>query len=429
MHAVLRATCDSQLFETTAAPYVVLDTDLHIQGVNSAYLRATRRARDDLIGAFIFDAFPDNPEDATATGVRNLNSSLERVLRRGVPDEMGVQRYDIPDSDHPGRFRTKIWSPVNTPLIDADGSVIGALHHVEDITAAQHVLRNGHGAELRDGVRQPPAVLRRAMLAIARYERACNAPTASRTTPDDLPHAAPAAPSRDTAHRDALWHRIVHAVHQAPPKSCAEAVCSATVRELSGVDAAAITLHGNGSMPYHLAVSSSLAQRGEELQWVSGEGPSLTAFETGVPALVADLARLGSSWPLFTDAACGAGVAAVFAYPLRSTCVTLGTLTLYRGRRAVDAAGPPAGAEACAEIATVVLLADLDTEITERLRATTDADDINTAIGVLAAVRGVSTHEAARMLRATAQSKELPLADVARALLLRYLPGGPGDPS
>ncbi|WP_158712159.1 hypothetical protein [Streptomyces rimosus] len=32
VHEVLRATSDSQLFLVTAAPYVVLDTDLHSGG-------------------------------------------------------------------------------------------------------------------------------------------------------------------------------------------------------------------------------------------------------------------------------------------------------------------------------------------------------------------------------------------------------------
>ncbi|MEV6752986.1 PAS domain-containing protein [Streptomyces sp. NPDC051214] len=105
MHEILRATSGSPLFEVTAAPYVVLDTDLCIQGVNPAYLRATGRSREELMGVFMFDAFPDNPEDAHATGVLNLGSSLERVLRRAVPHDMGVQRYDMPRTDAPDAFR------------------------------------------------------------------------------------------------------------------------------------------------------------------------------------------------------------------------------------------------------------------------------------------------------------------------------------
>ncbi|MEU2792406.1 PAS domain-containing protein [Streptomyces sp. NPDC007100] len=158
MHKVLRATAEHQLFQVTAAPYVVLGTDLRICGVNPAYLAATGRTRDDLAGTLLFDAFPDNPEDPTATGVRNLAASLERVLRRGTPHEMGVQRYDIAEPGDPTTFHPKIWSPVNSPLTDADGRVVGALHHVEDITAAHDVLDPpSTGADAWNPARQPPA--------------------------------------------------------------------------------------------------------------------------------------------------------------------------------------------------------------------------------------------------------------------------------
>ncbi|MGW8375115.1 PAS domain-containing protein [Actinacidiphila sp. SB3-2] len=327
MHDVLRATSGSQLFQMTAAPYVVLDTDLRIQGVNPAYLRATGRSHDELLEMFMFDAFPDNPEDEKADGVRNLGASLEQVLRHGAPHNMGVQRYDIPDVENPGTFRLKTWSPLNSPLLDGDGRVVGALHHVEDVTAVHDLL---HGAGT-DGDGQPPAAVHHAMLALARYERAADALTA----PPAVPVHAPASAH---ARRDALWHRIVHAVREDRNAGCADAVCGAAVAELP-VDGAAITLHGSalhrGSrMPHQLGASSRLAQRAEELQWVVGEGPSLTAFDTGEAVPAADLDRAGAAWPLFTDAAQRIGLSAVFAFPLRTAASMLGTLTLYRARSA-----------------------------------------------------------------------------------------------
>ncbi|WP_053695202.1 PAS domain-containing protein [Streptomyces sp. NRRL F-5755] len=414
MHEVLRATSDSQLFLVTAAPYVVLDTDLRIRAANPAYLRATGRTRDELIGAFMFDAFPDNPEDPTATGVRNLGASLERVLRYGVPDDMGVQRYDIPDPEVPGTFRPKTWSPVNSPLVDGDGRVVGALHHAEDITAVHEILGPADGeADVWDTARQPTALLRRAMLAAARYARAHDTWQASR-------HSSGERSAADIARRDALWHRIVHAARRSLPQGCADAVCAAAVRELPTVDAAAITLHGRGPVPHHLAASSPSALRAEELQWVAGEGPSLTAYETGEPVLVADVDRCGSRWPFCADAVSRAGVSAVFAYPLRNSATTLGTLTLYREGRSPRRLGPPLDAAAFADITTAVLLADMDTEIIQQLRTTADADDINTAIGVLAAAQGISTDDAAVWLRTTAASQRLSRADIARTVLARY---------
>jgi PAS domain-containing protein len=107
------------LFAATPSPYLVLGPDLVIVDVNDAYLRATGRSRLDLVGQYLFDAFPDNPADATADGVRNLGASLHRALQSKRPDTMAVQKYDIPVPSRPGVFEERWWSPINTPVLGA----------------------------------------------------------------------------------------------------------------------------------------------------------------------------------------------------------------------------------------------------------------------------------------------------------------------
>lgn len=123
------------LFAATPSPYLVLGPDLVIAEVNQAYLDATRRPRDDLLGRHVFDAFPDNPADPEADGVRNLNASLHRVLTSCEPDTMALQKYDIPLMGRPGAFEERWWSPVNTPILGPDGTVAWIIHRVEDVTA------------------------------------------------------------------------------------------------------------------------------------------------------------------------------------------------------------------------------------------------------------------------------------------------------
>ncbi|OAH12323.1 PP2C family protein-serine/threonine phosphatase [Streptomyces jeddahensis] len=123
------------LFAATPSPYLVLGPDLVIVEVNQAYLDATMRTREDLIGQHIFDAFPDNPADPEADGVRNLNTSLQRVLASRVPDTMALQKYDIPVMGRPDAFEERWWSPINTPVFGPDGSVAWIIHRVEDVTA------------------------------------------------------------------------------------------------------------------------------------------------------------------------------------------------------------------------------------------------------------------------------------------------------
>ncbi|MGN9841261.1 PP2C family protein-serine/threonine phosphatase [Nonomuraea sp. H19] len=124
-----------ELFACTPSPHLVLGPNLVIIDVNRAYLSATGRSRENLIGRYIFDAFPGNPADPGADGVRNLDASLHRVLRSKQPDTMALQKYDIPVADKPGVFEERWWSPINTPVLGQDGKVAWIIHRVEDVTA------------------------------------------------------------------------------------------------------------------------------------------------------------------------------------------------------------------------------------------------------------------------------------------------------
>ncbi|AVZ71275.1 protein phosphatase [Streptomyces lunaelactis] len=139
------------LFAATPSPYLVLGPDLVVVDVNDAYLRATGRTRDELVGQYIFDAFPDNPADPNADGVRNLSASLHRVLATRKPDTMALQKYDIPVMREPGVFEERWWSPVNTPVVGPDGSVAWIIHRVEDVTAFVLSHRDRHGGQGGEG--------------------------------------------------------------------------------------------------------------------------------------------------------------------------------------------------------------------------------------------------------------------------------------
>jgi PAS domain-containing protein len=82
------------LFQSTPGLYLVLAPDFTIVAVTDAYLHATMTKREDILGRRIFDVFPDNPDDPAATGVRNLRTSLQRVLQDKTSDGMAVQKYE-----------------------------------------------------------------------------------------------------------------------------------------------------------------------------------------------------------------------------------------------------------------------------------------------------------------------------------------------
>jgi signal transduction histidine kinase len=123
------------LFESLPGLYLVMSPELIIVAVSNTYLRATMTRRADILGRGLFEVFPDNPTDPTATGVNNLRMSLQKVLTNRVPDTMAVQKYDIrkPESDG-GHFEERYWSPVNSPVFGENGEIIYIIHRVEDVT-------------------------------------------------------------------------------------------------------------------------------------------------------------------------------------------------------------------------------------------------------------------------------------------------------
>lgn len=123
------------LFESVPGLYLVLSPELNIIAVSDAYLRATMTRRENILGRGIFEVFPDNPDDASATGVSNLRASLNRVVAKRMPDAMAVQKYDIrrPESEG-GGFEERFWSPVNSPVLAPDDALICIIHRVEDVT-------------------------------------------------------------------------------------------------------------------------------------------------------------------------------------------------------------------------------------------------------------------------------------------------------
>ncbi len=127
MHLQFRA-----LFESLPGLYLVLSPDLVITAVSDAYLKATMTTRDAILGRALFEVFPDNPDDSAADGVGNLRASLARVVATRAPDPMAIQKYDVRRPD--GVFEERFWSPVNSPVLDADGRLEYIIHRVEDVT-------------------------------------------------------------------------------------------------------------------------------------------------------------------------------------------------------------------------------------------------------------------------------------------------------
>ncbi|MEU1696116.1 PP2C family protein-serine/threonine phosphatase [Streptomyces hirsutus] len=112
----------------------ILTPGLVYADVNEAFLEGTGLSREELLGRYLFDVFPDNPNNPSSSGARNLHASLLRVVATGERDTMALQRYDVESREHPGEWEERYWSPVNTPVLSSDGSVVLIVHRVEEVT-------------------------------------------------------------------------------------------------------------------------------------------------------------------------------------------------------------------------------------------------------------------------------------------------------
>jgi len=110
--------------------------DAIILAVNDAFLAASGRTREELVGVSLFVAFPRNPDDPGDTGETVLRRSLARVVATGQPDRLPAQRYPIPVVLPNGEagFEERFWTAVSTPIFGADGTIQCISHTTSDVT-------------------------------------------------------------------------------------------------------------------------------------------------------------------------------------------------------------------------------------------------------------------------------------------------------
>lgn len=120
------------VFESLPAAVTLLTPELVIVDVNRTLLALTGRRKEQLLGRYLFEAFPDADPEGRAE--HNIRSSLERVLETHLPDSMVVQRYDVEMRDRPGVFEERYWSVLNAPVLGPDGKVMLLIHRSEEVT-------------------------------------------------------------------------------------------------------------------------------------------------------------------------------------------------------------------------------------------------------------------------------------------------------
>ncbi|KTF69027.1 ATP-binding protein [Sphingomonas sp. WG] len=125
-------TSSDALFDSLAAPLLVLSPDGTILAADEARLHAAGIVLRYAIGKNFFTLFQKDSDHSSDIELRSLKASLERVLHSKSVDKMPAQRYPAPNAA--GQVVERWWQAVNTPLLDADGRLVFIVHHAQDVT-------------------------------------------------------------------------------------------------------------------------------------------------------------------------------------------------------------------------------------------------------------------------------------------------------
>jgi len=208
------------------------------------------------------------------------------------------------------------------------------------------------------------------------------------------------------------------------PDASLDWLCRASAPEL-GMGGAAVALIPNGHDPGCIAASNGRAAFVVDVQFTSGEGPTIDANWDGRPVLAPELAS-ATRWPAFSSQAVAEGVAAVFALPLHIGAARFGVLTFYRERPG------PLGNNMLVDALAV---ADIACEITLCLQAQVPPGSLHEVIEVLATERtvvyqatgmivgqlSVGLEQAMSLLRARAFASGRPMHELAADVVARRL--------
>jgi signal transduction histidine kinase len=138
------------LFNALPTPHLLLSPAFVIEAVSDSYLLATLTRREHLVGQYMFDAFPDNPQAPEANGRQNVRASLQQVLATKQPQRIARQHYDVPDPDRPGQFVERHWQALNAPVLDAQGNVVQIIHAAVDVTAEVQAQAQLHESQVAE---------------------------------------------------------------------------------------------------------------------------------------------------------------------------------------------------------------------------------------------------------------------------------------
>jgi GAF domain-containing protein len=187
---------------------------------------------------------------------------------------------------------------------------------------------------------------------------------------------------------------------------------------ISGAAAAGVLLRDRDEKLHHVGASSEDARLLELFQIQNAEGPCVDAYVTGEMVAVPDLSAAEARWPVFVPRAIEAGLASVYAFPMRLRDQVIGGLNLFRTNRVEIPAEEIRVLQALADMATIALIQEQAISraevVTQQLQVALDSRIVvEQAKGAVARTFGISVDEAFELIRSHARENRRRLTDVA----------------
>jgi GAF domain-containing protein len=176
-----------------------------------------------------------------------------------------------------------------------------------------------------------------------------------------------------------------------------------------------------GGKPLTVACNSDVAAQVDELQYLLGEGPCLTALAGKALVRVDDIAG-DTRWPGFSKLALAYEIRSCVALPLFAGARMIGALTLYSPHRQAFGTGETERVEhfarsASRALAVAVRLASY-TALVDQLRASLATRAvIDQALGVIMAQNRCNQAEAFAVLRGASQQRNVKLRQLAEEIV------------
>ncbi|WP_374435532.1 sensor histidine kinase [Tabrizicola sp.] len=126
---MVASNVDLSVIRELPASIMVLDRDLRFVTASEMYLQTTGRKLDDLVGRYLFDAFPESEARR-----KPLEDSMRRALA-GEGNAIEKLFYSIPDPQDLSRMTEAWWRCRHNPLVGPDGSIGHVVQITENITA------------------------------------------------------------------------------------------------------------------------------------------------------------------------------------------------------------------------------------------------------------------------------------------------------